>query len=469
VLTTNIVFLISILLMSVFGLYTKRVSAASTISFEGLYSNLTESRHQSSGVLLNVKGSTTPTSSVNFAINVDSQCQVKPVSSGSFGGSVNFTYNVADGLWPSYFASAAYIRATDDSVRESSQSCVMSYSISSADSEYNGLTGSKTYSIADNDQKGVTVSGVASKIEEGKITSYKMDSQGQPTSDISYTLSASGNCSLPTAQGGGKDGATTYSNFSKTKVYKHATSDSATSYQMTVYVRADDDNVHTANAKCTISGSSSSIDSRYSGLSVPKQTFTITDNDLSTTSSSSSTSSNTSTNTDSTTGETEENNEPATEVIVVDGLKILRQDGSEIDPKKKFSLTSGEAFVFEGKTKPKGKVVLTVFSEPKEYTTTADQEGDYRIEVSGLPIGEHHAEIVTTDPATGKISKPITVAQFSVVSSAINLLNNAEEIKSQGAGRSISPILIVILIVVFVASVIGGFYVYKKRRSKVSA
>lgn len=99
---------------------------------------------------------------------------------------------------------------------------------------------------------------------------------------------------------------------------------------------------------------------------------------------------------------------PVAEIIV---------DGSVVKLDEKPSIKQHEPLHLSGKTVPNGVVTIYVFSEPKKYTATADKDGNWSYEVTGLPAGDHHIEAEVTDPATGKTSPRAQVLAFSVVKS----------------------------------------------------
>lgn len=136
---------------------------------------------------------------------------------------------------------------------------------------------------------------------------------------------------------------------------------------------------------------------------------------------------------------------PATPSI--DGATI---EGSPINLSEKIVVNSDKPLVLSGKTIPNGKITLFVFSEPKRYDIVADAEGKWSYTISGLPEGDHHAEIEVTDPATNLISDRAKLLDFTILASTID---SPPSNTSQDQKKS-SPVLPFILIGAFV--ILGG-------------
>lgn len=128
------------------------------------------------------------------------------------------------------------------------------------------------------------------------------------------------------------------------------------------------------------------------------------------------TNTNTSTTTAPSTSEAAKPTVPTLENITVDGVTHKSTD--------KITVASSDPLVLSGKTMPNGKVILYIFSEPKKYEVQADAEGKWSYTVTGLPAGDHHAEIEVTDPATNKTSERARLVAFTVTDTAPKAANN---------------------------------------------
>jgi len=113
--------------------------------------------------------------------------------------------------------------------------------------------------------------------------------------------------------------------------------------------------------------------------------------------------------------------EPKEGQEATESLGSLTVNGEKFDPAKtgKMEFSNDQPIIFSGKTISNGIVTLYVYSEPKKYTATADKKGVWNIEVTGLPEGDHHAEIEVTDPKTKKTSKRTKLLEFSVKNAAV--------------------------------------------------
>lgn len=76
-----------------------------------------------------------------------------------------------------------------------------------------------------------------------------------------------------------------------------------------------------------------------------------------------------------------------------------------------------EGVILSGKTVANGVVTLYIFSTPKQATVTADANGYWSYEVTGLEPGDHHVEATVTDPTTNLTSERATLAAFTVAAS----------------------------------------------------
>lgn len=97
----------------------------------------------------------------------------------------------------------------------------------------------------------------------------------------------------------------------------------------------------------------------------------------------------------------------------LDGITI---GDTTYKPTDTITIPDNKPLVLSGKTIPNGKVTLYIFSEPKKFEIQADGEGKWNYSVSGLPAGDHHAEIEVTDPKTNKTSERTRLVAFTVTS-----------------------------------------------------
>ncbi len=107
---------------------------------------------------------------------------------------------------------------------------------------------------------------------------------------------------------------------------------------------------------------------------------------------------------------------PTLDNIAVDDMTYKSTD--------KITVASNEPLVLKGKTIPNGKVTLYIFSEPKKYEIQADAEGKWSYSVTGLPPGDHHAEIEVTDPTTNKTSDRARLIAFTVTAPSATQKSN---------------------------------------------
>jgi hypothetical protein len=140
----------------------------------------------------------------------------------------------------------------------------------------------------------------------------------------------------------------------------------------------------------------------------------------------------------------------------------IQVDGKSITADQKVSVLQDKSLTLTGKTVPNGVVTLYIFSEPKKYTVTADKDGNWTYEVSGLEPGDHHVEAEVTDPATGKISARGQVLAFSVEKATVATatsepINRAPKINTLAiVGAAVGGI------VVLMALVAAGLWKFKK-------
>lgn len=214
----------------------------------------------------------------------------------------------------------------------------------------------------------------------------------------------------------------------------HGQSYTRTAYagNVTVGIAATQDTVYEGTHSCKVTATLTSADPEFNGAS-GQLTYTITDDDPAP---ASTTTPKTTTSQPNTTTAAETAATAQPEKPTLDSLKVGESVVSATD---KFQLKTSETIIFKGKTIPNGIVTLTVYSEPKSFTGTADQDGNYEIPVSGLPEGDHHAEVTVKDPVSGLSSEAAKIAEFSVLASTASG-QSAESVRAK-AGLSLPVIL----------------------------
>jgi len=191
---------------------------------------------------------TPPTSTVDFTITTDTQCEITsqnpvPVSPSTVG----FTVNVS---------------AIDDDLAESSpHSCTINHTATSADPLYNNVTiADVTVNVTDNDIPDVIVDPVAIDInEDGTTATYSISLATQPTSDVNFVVDPDSQCNVDTLA--------------------PSFNDTNWNIPQQIVVTAVNDLVDEGIHQCIITHSTSSADSNYDGITVEDVTATITDND----------------------------------------------------------------------------------------------------------------------------------------------------------------------------------------------
>lgn len=194
-----------------------------------------------------------PTANVTITLTANSQ-----VTSST--GAVIFT----TANWS--VAQTITVSAVDDSISEGSHTGQVTHSASSSDSGYNGISlASVSPNITDNDTAGVTVTelgGSTATSESGTTDTYTLVLTSQPTSNVTFTISA--DSQLTTSTG--------------SVVFTTGNWDSA----QTITVSAVDDSTVEGSHTGTLSHTTASSDSNYNAISVSSITVTITDNDSAT-------------------------------------------------------------------------------------------------------------------------------------------------------------------------------------------
>ena len=146
---------------------------------------------------------------------------------------------------------------------------------------------------------------------------------------------------------------------------------------------------------------------------------------------------------------------PSLDDVAVEGVT---QNTSE-----KISVSNDKPLILSGKTIPYGKVALFIFSEPKRYDITADTEGKWSYSVSGLPEGDHHAEIEVTDPATNLTSDRVKLLEFTVLASTANSAPT-DTAQNQKKTSGNLPLIIAGVLFILVGASTAGFLWWKHKR-----
>ncbi len=435
----NVILIFLIAIMCIYWLRSK-VFALGNITFSLPSSTvLTESVFGTVSESGRYTFSSAPGSNVALSLSTNGQCEIKATSS-SWATTEQTT--VFSG---STISNPVSIRAHNDQLIEGQHTCSISYTATSDDAEFNGLSGSSTLTINDNDATPgfKFVHRPSSLTEGGPAQAYEVKLNDDAEEDVSITTSISGECQL-LKSGKGGSGAVVESPNS----YLISKGPAGSLYYN---VRGVDDSKPEGNHTCTISHSVSTSDPNYSGKNIPSTTITVIDNDSSPSSapaSSSPESSNTSGN---------DSSEPTAQNSTI-GLNSIKIGDTEIIKEERIVLGVNEPLKLSGITLPGAKIKLYVFSEPKEYTVTADQEGVWSIEISGLEPGEHHVEAELTDPSTGKTSNREQVLSFSVA----DQLPSTDIIATSEDDDSFSIMIVVAVLTAIFAIAVAYLYFFKR-------
>lgn len=147
-------------------------------------------------------------------------------------------------------------------------------------------------------------------------------------------------------------------------------------------------------------------------------------------------------------------------------LEATTIEGTIQNATEKVSVSRDTPLALSGKTVPNGKVTLFVFSEPKRYDITADAEGKWSYSISGLPEGDHHAEIEVTDPITGQTSDRVKLLDFTVLAGITNPVTTNDTRDQKEASSSLPFILAGVFIVLAAAGNAG--FIWWKRKHKIA-
>ncbi len=128
------------------------------------------------------------------------------------------------------------------------------------------------------------------------------------------------------------------------------------------------------------------------------------------------------------------------------------------------TMQQGKSFKLSGKTTPNTEITVYVFSEPKMFKTKSDANGNWSVEVKGLPEGTHHAEFEATDPATGKPLPRVQLGYFKVQPSKV-VEKTASSVAKTPATSNTSTVVAGAFVVAIIAAG-AGYVVYRKRGKK---
>lgn len=104
---------------------------------------------------------------------------------------------------------------------------------------------------------------------------------------------------------------------------------------------------------------------------------------------------------------------PQLDKMVIGGREIAKENISEME------ITTEDKISFSGSTIPKAEVTLYLQSEPKEYKTTSDGQGNWSYTLEEpLEEGEHTLQVAVTDPKTGKQSPKSEPVTFKIIAKA---------------------------------------------------
>jgi hypothetical protein len=122
---------------------------------------------------------------------------------------------------------------------------------------------------------------------------------------------------------------------------------------------------------------------------------------------------------------------------------------------------TGKVVTLQGKTLPNAVVKLFIFSTPREASATADADGMWKYEVTGLESGDHRVEAQVTDPATQKVSARTVIARFAVAGAAAVAAQKVTT--EQGSGL---PLVGIGGLVAAILAVVAGVVLYRKKHPK---
>lgn len=357
-----------------------------------------------------------PTDDVTFNFTTNHQCEV---NTGTWQTSGTFT--AFHGEAKKYVS----VRAIDDNLIQGTHSCTISYTTNSTDSHYNGLSGSGSIAVTDNDAvPGLHYSQKPSSAHEGVLTEFAFHPNDDPTHPVYITTSISGPCYL-------RASVLTQKSFSESF---YAGPPGVLNY----YILPTDDTTYKTGQTCTVSQSAaSSKDPNYNGKRIANFTVTIIDNDRAPSGAGTSDPSGAEARTEEEQGKKNlapvSARQPAAKNLssfMVNG-KSLEMGGQATEP-----FAPNTPITFSGKTIPSGIVTLYIYSTPKQYVAHADAKGVWTYEAPGLPSGVHHAEVTVTDPATKQTSQRSQLLSFTVSTGNTSLASESITTRGKGLGNA---------------------------------
>ncbi len=222
---------------------SESVLAVFPIQVVGLLTGTTATTEGAAAQALPITLATVPLADVTISLTPSNQLTTDVTSlvlnSGSMSGTVQLS-------------------AIDDAIAEASHSGTISYTLTSADAKYNGLTvTASSHAITDNDTAGVSIVGAPATVEGGASGSYTVVLTSEPTGTVSLNLTA--------------DGQETVS----PSLLSFTTANWSTAQTVTVTAVDDEkaEGAHVGSVTTFVTGGG------YDGMTVPSVSVAITDND----------------------------------------------------------------------------------------------------------------------------------------------------------------------------------------------
>ncbi|HSX32582.1 MAG TPA: hypothetical protein VLF43_04930, partial [Candidatus Saccharimonadales bacterium] len=103
-----------------------------------------------------------------------------------------------------------------------------------------------------------------------------------------------------------------------------------------------------------------------------------------------------------------------------------------------------------------------IYSEPKKYTVTADEQGEWEYEVKGLPAGSHRIEAATVDPANNKETERVKLLSFTVTASTKKVATTSVADKKEAG----FPWIWVVVVVLLVGATVGFIWYMRRKKAK---
>ena len=251
-----------------------------------------------------------------------------------------------------------------------------------------------------------------------------------------------------------------------------------TNTNLGVYV--PDTSSYEGTRTCTVSFTvNSDAEPAFNSVSVPSLTLSIIDDEPAPTPSSTSSptanpvqSTNPTTQTSNAVPEQTTNTKPDIPVAL-----LVDSDGNELVPEaegEKVEFESGKPIILSGTTVPNGEVKLYIFSEPKEATVIANEEGVWTYTIQDLESGDHRVEVEVTDPATGETSDRTEVLAFTVAQAEVEpteettvaITTTNDELEEDDDSSPIVLILALTVLLLCLGAV--GFLWWRRKKNKVA-